>query len=295
MYMGTEDLLVANIPMLSALPHFQENLTAFQAILASITDANEQQSHKILGIATGKHDLREALIVILEDLTRKIGSYAGLNNNAALMGEVNVSKSIMEKMTDAALLGYAEAIHHVMTPILPALEPFGVMLNEHIKLLDTAHAYEDMMPAPRAGVVSRKTATTALKRLFDEADNLLDKIDLCINIIKQSNIDFYTKYKNTRKLIPLGVGGAISIKGTVTETGSNMLLGAVKIKVSGGDRTIPNRWTTATGHFEIDNLPEGTYSLTAERPGYRSLTIDVAVAKNTSSVVNIQLNKIVSP
>lgn len=292
MCMGLEDFLMQNSATVSTLPNVVDNLAEFQSIIALIHKANEQQSHRHDGVASNKHELKEDLVLMLEDLTRKITSYAGITGNTILMGEVDVAKSIMEKMADTALLGYAQSVNHVMLPILPVLAPYGVTPPDHLNLTTAINAYEAVIPSTRASIAERKQATDDLKVLFERIDKVLEKIDFAMDIIKVSNASFYGLYKSRRKVVAVGVGGAIAINGTVTEVGTGVLLGAVKISIAGGTQPIQDRWTTTLGNFQVDNLPEGTYQVTANRPGYRVLTKDVYVAKNTTMIVKIELSPV---
>ena len=68
---------------------------------------------------------------------------------------------------------------------------------------------------------------------------------------------------------PLSRQGTAIVRGRVTAAVSGVPLRRVRITLAGG--TLANRLTSVTnvrGEFEVRNVPAGSYSLTAARPGY---------------------------
>lgn len=84
--------------------------------------------------------------------------------------------------------------------------------------------------------------------------------------------------------IPAGAGQTGSIKGRITDQNGAPLDGAYLYLASPAKPGISNFMTSKTGRFSFFLLPPGSYQITVERPGYKTVVVKGAVVFGGSTV-----------
>lgn len=300
MYLVVRDFLTTNTTTLSSLPNFSVYQTAFQNAILQILSSSEQQNFSKQGIASNKSLLREALVRLTADTSRKLTAYALFNNNQVLLKEVGYSESELKKRSDTALRDAAKGVYDRAQAILTSLATYGITAMTQTNLQGALSAFNASIPKTRLGITEKRQSTLQLINYFKAADTALDNIDAALEIIRLSLVDLYNGYRTTRKLIALG-RTPLSVKGSVTDSASGKPLQSVKLTFAAMETKSLAKAITAEGGvskksakkggFFLKNLAEGTYLVTASKPGYRDQTATVSVTDGEMSLLEIAMEK----
>ena len=111
-----------------------------------------------------------------------------------------------------------------------------------------------------------------------------------------SESDFYKQYLKVRVLYN-NPTHKISLQGKITDKHTKQpivdVTVTVKIKTSTAINTVdektPKKRTTAKGNYQFRKLNEGVYTITYEKYGYQTKTIDLKIFKNKGYRRNVKL------
>lgn len=300
MYLVARDYMTANATILTPLPNFAANQTAFQNAITQIQASGELQNFDKTGIAGGKNQLKQTLVTLAADSSRKLTAYAKFTSNQTLLNEINYSESDLKRRADTNLKDAAQGIYDRAQPIVASLATYGITAATQTALLNAINAFNTAIPKPRLGITEKKQSTTQLAALFKTADTALENIDTAVEIVRLTQVNFYNGYKAARKLVLTG-GGSVSVKGIVTDASNGEPLKSVtlkfstngtsaKLKSANGNSDLTKK-TADKGGFMIKTLAEGTYQVTITKPGYKEQTVTVNVSDGEMSVLDIKLDK----
>ena len=285
MYLTVRDFLTQNEPITKELPNFAENFTILKETISTIQLFGEQQKSDKTGIAKLKNKIKEDLITMAADNSRKIAALAKFSNNIKLLNEVKFSQSDLGKVTDVALKDYAQIIYDKAAENIEALAHYGITAETQKIFIETINSYNASIAKPRVGITEKRQATKELIKLFDAADNALINIDYAADIVRLTQTSFYNGYKTARKLVETS-SGYLSLKAIAreTETGEPVR-GVTFIFKHNGTRSGGTRGngeivkkTAEKGSFNVKNMPAGTYQVVVNKPGYKEKVVTVSVA-----------------
>ncbi len=301
MYLVVRDYMITNATILNSLPNFSTNQTAFQNAITQIQASGELQNFDKTGIAGSKSQLKQTLVTLAADNSRKLTAYAKFTNNQILLNEVSYSESDLKRRVGTNLKDAAQGIYDRAQPIVASLATYGITAATQTALLNAINAFNTAIPKPRLGITEKKQSTAQLAALFKTADSALGNIDTAVEIVRLTQVVFYDSYKAARKLIMTG-GGSVSVKGIVTDASTGEPLKSVtlkfstngtsaKLKATNGNGGLTKK-TADKGGFMIRTLAEGTYQVTITKPGYKEQTVTVNVSNGEMSQLEIKLEKI---
>lgn len=293
-YFNQNASITATLPTFGILfPQFNANMSLIQAI-------REQQEVDKTGIAENKEKLRADLIAKTLDVSRKTEAYAKMTNNVILAKEVHYSESELKKAADSILRDRALLIHNKANANLAALAPYGVTAVILTALKNAIDLFSASIPKPRLGITEKKQATDQLNKLFKADDEIIDKFDTLVEVVRTNQPVFYSGYKDIRKVITNG-NGSLAVKGIVTDaiTGSPIKGAILSFVPDGNGSTSKAARTTAAlvkktavkGGYNIKSLPAGMYKVTIKKNGYAEQDVIIAVSDGELTELNIQLSK----
>jgi hypothetical protein len=298
MYLAVRDFLIPNEALIKELPNFTENVSVLKETILTIQAIAEEQKFDKKGLAKLKKELRDKLIGLAVDNSRKIIAYAKFSKNTLLQNDVKFTASGFSKMTDTGLKDYAQIVYDKAQKNIEALPSYGINAETQKTLLDTINSYNDSISKPRVGIAERSQSTKHLVTLFDTADTILVNLDLAIEIIRLPNKNFYDGFKTARKIVETSAGN-LKLKGQAVErqTGAPIKGVIFTFKPSGilagstgGNGEIVKK-TADKGKFNIKNMPAGTYQVTVSKPGYSEKTETVIVAEGDLTDLRVELEK----
>jgi hypothetical protein len=276
MYLAVRDFLVPNEALTKDLPNFSANLTLLKETINNIQLIAEQQKFDKKGLTKQKNEFREALINLAIDNSRKITAFAKFNGNTLLLNDVKFTSSGFSKMTDTAIKDYTQIIYDKGEATIASLSGYGITPETQKTLLDLIGAYNESISKPRVGITERSQATKQLVLLVDTADTIIGNMDLAIEIIRLSQVNFYNGYKTVRKIVETSAGN-LTLKALATDKKSGAALkGAIFVfKPTGEAMEGINvngeivKKTAKKGRFNIRNMPEGVYQVMISKPGIK--------------------------
>ena len=304
MSMATRDYLLLNTTITTPLPNFTANFTTFQSTITQIQAIAELQDFEKTGIADSKTQLKASLCSLSADYSRKMVAYATFTNNAVLLKEIKISESELKRLADADLKTKAQELYDRAQSNLAALATYGIAAATQTNLQTAITAFNASIPKPRLGIDEKKQATQQLLVLFKTLDSSLENIDLAIDIVRLTQVNFYNGYKTARKIIITGTT-TLSVKGLVTDSITGEPVKGATIEFSPAEAVmmmtkteksvvspiIVTKKTAEKGGIQVKSLPAGTYQVTIKKVGYADVVTTVNVNDNEMSLLNVEISK----
>jgi len=300
MKLAVRDFLNKNATITATLPGYGPLYALYLSNIAQIQVVREQQEIDKSGIKDNKDLLRNDLVAKAYDVGTKTEVYAKMTNNAVLAKEVHYSESDLSKAADSKLKDKALLIYDRATANLTVLATYGINAATLTALKSAIDLFNAAIPTTRTGRTETKTATDQLADLFDSDDTILAKIDLLVEVVRLSQPIFYKAYQDNRKIVDTGTGSlALKIQAYDALSGdglANVTLtlaptnGLLKAASANGNGSIVKKTADGGGsHFK--SLDDGTYTLTAEKPGFKKVVETVNVVNGEMTVLEIKLEK----
>ena len=305
--MASSAYLAANATITAALPNFSTYFTPLQTEITQIQAIHEQQEFDKTGITASKNQLKATLIAQAIEVARRVVAYATNVNNTVLLAEVGYSESDLKKSPDTVLKDRCQVIYDRANANITALATYGVTAAVLTTLLTSITNFNAAIPKPRLGITDKKQATDQLATLFDALNANFDKIDTLVEMVRTSQVNFYNEYKSVRKIITTGTG-SLALKGFATDLQSGdpvqnatftfqpataNLLNAAATSGNGNGNCNGHvvKKTAVKGSFNIKTMPEGTYSVTITKPGYKDQVVTVNVVSGELAKLEVILEK----
>jgi len=291
MLVVVSDYLQKNPEKLTFVPAMGGFVNSFIEVTNQIGSTHEAQLSYSKGLTLAKEDLRQLLLAHMTDIVKRIKAYTVVTGNHALLTDADYTRSDLYKMPQNTLSDACHKIIQICGNHLTELVDYGitqVILDETNNKLT---AYTSVLPETKKVIAGRKVATQELKNKFDEADKILKKIDVLIEIISQSEPEFYQGYKNLRLIDDLrrkqksrtmdtGISGiALNLTTGLKQPG-------VKVNIIGTNITA---LTDAEGKYTFTLTEPGTYSLKAELKGFDEV-LEEDVEVETGSITEVDFD-----
>ncbi|HEX2936271.1 MAG TPA: carboxypeptidase-like regulatory domain-containing protein [Bacteroidales bacterium] len=294
MYIVVRDYLAKFLTILNVLPNFTTFYTALQNVIKQIQSTGEAQGFDTSGNAENKSLLKDALINLAVDTTRKVKAYAKFVKNQVLLKEMDIPESKLKRMADTTLVNVVQGIYDRAQSNITALTTYLVTEATQTALQAAITDFSEAIGQPRLGSTETSKATKRLILQFQDGDAALKDIDTVVEIISATQVDFYNGYKSVRKQTR-NTSRTLAIKGLVTDaaTGEGLKNAKVTFSLNGSvnGKNVFTKKTAEKGGFLVRTAPEGAYDVTAELLGYKKGNAEVIVIPGQMSTVYIALEK----
>jgi len=304
MGMTVRDYLAPYSAITTQLPMLAANVTIVQTTITQIQAIAELQDFEKTGIADTKRQLKDALVALADDGSRKLTAYAKFTGNMVLLKEIKISETELKRQADADLKTKAQEIYDRAQANVAALATYGITAASQTALLNAINAFNAAIPKPRLGIDERKQATQQLVVLFDTMNAALGNIDAAVAIVKNTQPVFYKGYVTARKVIRTG-SNTVSVKGLVTDaaTGEPIKGVTVTFALDGGTPEVARsakagahtaavtKKTAEKGGLQVKSLPTGTYTVTLRKAGYADEVVTIYVNDGEMTVLNVSISR----
>jgi len=275
----------------NSIPPIVEIKTKVETNLTKIRGLRQIQEKDFTGITVNKAEIRENLIAATLKLIGGLMAYATVTSNHELRNSINYGKHDLNHSRDNILYDKALLVYNTAQPLATELAVY-LIGEEDILAVDTLlKKYEPAIPEKRAATSETKAATEALKQTFKDTSFLLkDKLDNLMLIFQAGNPDFYNAYVNSRIIIDLGKrhkSNKTIISGIIEKADT-------EIPINGAYVWIMEKGISFTtgpdGSFSLDIGEAGTYTLKAEKQGYKTHTEDpIAIEKGDEVIIDVEM------
>lgn len=298
MYLAVRNFIIQNETISKAIPKLAPCYASLESTISQIQSIGELQKDVKTGFAKDKKRLREALIIIAADNSRKLAAVAKFSRNETLMDKVRFNITELKRMTDVALKDYAEIIYEKVESNLDKLAEYENSPETQKVFRETISAYNTSLSTPRSGIAERRQATKRLVILFEEADLYIEEMDFAIGAVQLKNPDFINGYKTVRKIVDTS-SGSLALKATALDKANRTPVKGVlftfspdgsKTDTFGGNGKISKK-TAEKGNFNIKSMTAGTYKVLVSKPGYVDKEVTVSVADGERSEMVVELEK----
>jgi len=300
MYLTFKDFQANYTAITNSLPNYAANSTVLLNTIVQIQSIAEQQGVDKKGVTEEKRLLKENLVVLTADCSRKLAAYAKFTSNSVLAGEVRFSESKLRQSADTVVRDYAKIVYNRAQSIVASLATYGITAATQTTLLNAINSYAASIGKPGLSKVEKMQVNKQLDALFRSADVALANMDAAVEIVRLSQPVFYNGYKKARRITVTG-RGSLSLKGMVADAASGQPLKGVLISFAPDGNPGKEKSTSSTaevvkktadkGGFYVKSLPAGIYSVTVSKNGYKEQTIALAVSDGEMSELDVQLEK----
>ena len=174
-------------------------LNANNAIIAS--KANDQETALDSAEAVkiqAKHDLEEKILEIADQLS----SLAAKNNDVTLGAQVELSLSVLDKLSDEQLEAKGKNVSALATTNLAALADYNVTQADVTALDALVANWDKVKTAPRTAIAKRSGQTKTMPQAISDNTSLLrNQLDKQMTKFKKTNPEFYAGYHSARVVI----------------------------------------------------------------------------------------------
>lgn len=287
MYFVVEEFL-ATVPAatIASMPQFEVVLNDFANIVLAIRQQSESQVQNRVGERILKDDYRLAMCAKAISVSSKVKGYAININDVVLREEMSQRLSYLLRIADTVTLDVCQFIHEKGTILLGNLRDYGVTQEMLDDLQNSINNFRESIPKPRIGIVQRKRATDDMKVLFTKCDTHLKTMGSLVDMLQFSNFEFYDTFYSSRRIIKPAYR-TLSISGVVNDENGRPLQ---KVVVRLEDALI-ERKTSDKGGFEIKGLESKMYTMVLQKPGYESVSVEVAVTATERTEVTLVMQQ----
>ena len=281
---------------------FAATYNIWAAKLPLIEQNRDAQTIETTGVTTDKKGKRAVMTEKTLFMSNRLQSFGNTTGNAEILESVQYSASYLNKARDTDVIGICNAVLSRAVANATALTAYGVTAAMITELQASITAYSATLAKPQNAKAQTKTATENLTKLFKEAEDLLVKrMDLDIELFKVNKPDFYSQYKTARIIISTK-GSKIAVMGSavMAETGEPIKGVTFSFAVENGSmlksasvasvETVVKK-SAEKGNFRISNMPEGTYTVTVKKIGYKDQMIKMNVVNGETTTLKIEMEK----
>jgi len=294
-------LFGANATIIAKIPRMQAYVTEFGSNCEQLDTLFAQQKVPRGGAKFLKDKALDAVVAEVMNVAGRIKAYAAVNEMPDLLNRASITETKLRRLPDTEVTVAAAAIAGLATENAADITEFGVTKAITDQLTATIKAYDEAVSKPRMSKDEASRVNENINRIFGNNEVLFKKMDALVGMVKESDPDFYNSYFGFRKVVNYGRRPlALQVLVTDAATGEGLpktqLLiepagnGAMKA-ASGANLVKVVKRTEAKGGSKLKSLPEGTYTITASRPGYATQTLSVTLVKGELGKVTIELAK----
>ena len=190
---------ISSIPAIVPIKNEFSNLITKILELASIADAD------ITGFTVEKAAKRATLKKSILKISTAVVANASVSNNYAQVEKCDETPASMDAMRDNDFYTYAKLVINEATPVISALEPFGVVQADLDQALVDSDKFLDVIQKPKVQISDRSKTKDELETLVAETDTFLKKkLDKVMAIFQVTAPSLHVGYLSARSIDDTG-------------------------------------------------------------------------------------------
>ncbi|MFZ4454994.1 MAG: carboxypeptidase-like regulatory domain-containing protein [Bacteroidales bacterium] len=293
MYLSLRLFLTSNEDIMAKLPNSGEFIAALDVAILQIqtNDEEHQQSNK--GVTDKKNKLKDDLITLAADNSRKIQAYAKYNHNEVLLAETKITLTELRSFPGVELVNVANGLYHSIEENLTEVTAYNLTEVTQTKFRETIDLFSTSIPQPRESLLKGKENIMLQNQGFEAGDEAIGNLDAVVEIVRLTEPTFYAGYRNTRKIVLQGTG-SLQVNGTVTEsaTGKPIPKATLTFRLTGQQEVVVEKESAAKGGFMIKSLAEGVYEVTVTKVGFQTQVAQLIVRWDELCTLDVKMEGI---
>jgi len=291
MYIALSILLKENPAILAKLPNGTKLLTALDNAIADIQANNLRQQESDAILREQLEELHKNLVNNIIATSRKMQAFADSKKSNALLKDIKFTKTDLANISDIELVQIAKKLHETVNLYLAELEKYELDAETQKTLLADITVYETTTPKLDKWLRDQKEITNILRVNFKTADEIVASIDKQVEIVHDSEPEFYKKYKTTRKIdVPVDVVQLVA-KITDAERGTGVPNATVAFTLNDSTAEPIVKQTAEKGGFQIKTIASGIYTVKVQKIGYQTQTLTITLPGDEPYSLNVKLVK----
>ena len=298
MYICLSKFLNNNSETTDPLPNFKIYFPKFLNNNGKIQDIYGLQQHEGIAGYVSKKSLRNKLVVAGHDIANKLYSYATLTNDSVLTREIHMGITTINRQSAPKLITTLRFIHEKATKHIANLDAYNITTADLDTLKELTDQFVEIIPSYREKQINSKAITNQLASLFADNDKILELIDRMVEIVRLTNPEFYSSYHDNRKVIYSY--STLSLTGRITCAASGEPLKGAKVTfipcnedgtpLTKAAKPLVKKSATK-GIFKVRHMPEGTYIVIIEKPGYVTIKQTIVITNGETTVFEVALTQ----
>ena len=291
MYIALSILLKENPAILAKLPNGTKLLTALDNAIADIQANNLRQQESDAILREQLEELHKNLVNNIIATSRKMQAFADSKKSNALLKDIKFTKTDLANISDIELVQIAKKLHETVNLYLAELEKYELDAETQKTLLADITIYETTAPKLDNWQRDQKEITNILRINYKTADEIVSSIDKQVEIVHDSEPEFYKKYKTTRKVdVPADVVQLVA-KITDAERGTGVPNATVTFTLNDSTAESIVKQTAEKGGFQIKTIASGIYTVKIQKIGYQTQTLTITLPGDEPYSLNVKLVK----
>jgi len=291
MYIALSILLKENPAILAKLPNGTKLLTALDNAIADIQANNLRQQESDAILREQLDELHKNLVNNIIATSRKMQAFADSKKSNALLKDIKFTKTDLANISDIELVQIAKKLHETVNLYLAELETYELDAETQKTLLADITIYETTAPKLDKWLRDQKEITNILRVNFKTADEIVASIDKQVEIVHDSEPEFYKKYKTTRKVdVPVDVVQLVA-KITDAERGAGVPNATVAFTLNDSTAEPIVKQTAEKGGFQIKTIASGIYTVKIQKIGYQTQTLTITLPGDEPYSLDVKLVK----
>ncbi|WP_047450079.1 carboxypeptidase-like regulatory domain-containing protein [Alistipes sp. ZOR0009] len=298
MYIGMAKFLNRNNEITDPLPNFKIYFPKLLNNNGKIQSIYGEQQHEVAKGGVSRKSLRNQLVTAGYDIANKLYSYATLTGDSVLTREIHMGITTINRQSGPKLINTSRFIHKKATEHIANLDAYNISTADLDSLKELTDQFMEIIPSYREKQITSKAITSQLATLFAENDSILEMIDRMVEIVRLTKPEFYNSYHDNRKVIYSY--STLSLTGRITCAASGEALKGAKITfVPCGEDGNPLakaskplvKKSATKGIFKVKHMPEGTYIVIIEKPGYVTIKQTIVITNGETTVFEVALTQ----
>jgi len=291
MYLTLRALLRAYPEVLAKLPNGVEYLAALDVVILTIQHNIELKQKGTKTISNQQKEQKAQLKSrILED-GQKLKAYANYQNNADLVAFCSTTDSKLGKLNDTEFVVYAKSLYGYIGEALRPLARYQLTPETQASLLDLITGFELINPALSNAQGSYKNLSGNLVENYKEADAIVAKLDIEMELVKSSDTQVYNLYRTKRK-----VDYSIDSNDLVghiydAETGAGLPNATLTFTLNDSTAAPIVKTSADKGGFQIKTIAPGIYTVVITKIGYQTQTLPITIMGDDQFSLDVRLVK----
>mgnify|MGYP000908154578 CR=1 FL=1 len=179
-----------------------ESVTELKTTISDIRETEKNRGSIVIPAVTlTKREAEDRMVSLSLQFSNSLYVIGFSTSDNELMALASISARSFYNVTDNLSLVQARRIQELSLKNADALKAYKLdeaKLSEFLQAIDT---FEELVTSPSDSIATRKEKRKSLNQLFAELDSILyDKCDRIMVLFKESDPEFYGKYRTARNI-----------------------------------------------------------------------------------------------